>query len=262
MTAGGMTMICDLHVHTKHSYDGEEEMAALCERALVIGLTHICFTDHIDMNPQDSGCGIYDFESYFKEFDRVREKYVDKLTVLSGLEFAEPHLYCDLFEKIKRYPFDYTLGSMHWTRGNYPKTYESSGWTLEQAYGYYWEEMEKMVEYGGFDAISHFDLPKRYLRHIVFEPGQILRIFRKAVDNGIVMEINTSSLRAGASECMPGKELLELYRQAGGSVVTTGSDAHTIRDLGAGILEARTMLKAAGLSSGYFKERILFREIL
>ncbi len=256
-------MFCDLHVHTQNSYDGCEKMAAYCERAIALGLTHICFTDHIDMNPLDSGRGIYDFDAYFEEYFRVREQYEGKLAVLSGLEFAEPHLYHDLFlEMKKKYPFDYILGSMHWTKNHYPNTYASSGWTVEEAYGYYWEEMEKMAAFGGFDAVSHFDLPKRYLKRVVFDPDRIFRILKTAVDNGLVLEINTSSLRAGANEFMPGQEILELYKQAGGKHIMTGSDSHVVRDLGAGILQARQILKANGLNSGVFRNRKLEEEKL
>ncbi len=255
-------MFCDLHVHSRHSYDGGEEMAAFCERAITLGLTHLCFTDHIDMNPLDSGCGIYDFDAYFEEFYRVRDRFADKLVVLSGLEFAEAHIYRDLFDSIKRYPFDYILGSMHWTHGHYPSTYATCGWTLEQAYGYYWEEMEKMVAFGGFSAISHFDLPKRYLKKLHYDPERILRILKTAVNNGLVLEVNTSSLRTGASEGMPGQELLALYKQAGGTHVMTGSDAHFVRDLGAGIAQTRQQLKTMNLQTGYFKNRILEEEIL
>ena len=256
-------MLCDLHVHTRHSYDGCEQMASYCERAIAIGLTHICFTDHIDMNPLDSGSGKYDFDAYFEEYFRVQKQYADKLVVLSGLEFAEPHLYSDLLGEMKRkYPFDYILGSMHWTKDHYPSTYATSGWTAEEAYGYYWDEMEKMVAFGGFDAISHFDLPKRYLKRVIFDPERILRILKTAVDNGLVLEINTSSKRAGASEYMPGQQILALYKQAGGMHIMTGSDSHAVRDLGMGIPQARELIRANGLRSGVFHGRKLEEERL
>ena len=40
------------------------------------------------------------------------------------------------------------------------------------------------------------------------------------------MQRNTSSLRKGHVQTMPGKELLEIYKANGGKYVTIGSDAH------------------------------------
>ena len=61
------------------------------------------------------------------------------------------------------------------------------------------------------------------------------RSMKKMVRNGLVPEINTSVLRKGESHAfMPGKELLTLYRQAGGVHVTLGNDAHCAADLCAG----------------------------
>jgi histidinol-phosphatase (PHP family) len=252
---------CDLHVHTKHSYDSLEEMADYCERAIALGITHLCFTDHIDMNPLDSGHGIYDFDAYFDDYDRIRRRYAGRLTVLSGLEFAEPHVYTELFESIKaKYPFDYILGSLHWTRNRFPASFNNSGWTMQEAYTYYWEEMAAMVACGGFDAVSHLDLPKRYMKKVWYDADEMRAIMRTIVENGLKIEVNTSTLRNGVGETMPGPDVLRLYREAGGTHVLTGSDAHFVRDLGAGIDEAKNVLNALGLGTGYYANRTFIEE--
>jgi histidinol-phosphatase (PHP family) len=250
-----------MHVHTKNSYDSNEEMADYCERAIALGVTHICFTDHIDMNPADSGHGKYDLDAYFEDYWRVRDEYEGRLTVLSGLEFAEPHVYRALFEDIKAtYSFDYILGSLHWTRGRFPASFSKSGWTMEEAYGYYWEEMANMVAYGGFDAVSHFDLPKRYSKIVHFDPKTIRAIMDTIVAGNMMIEVNTSSLRNGVTHCMPGPDVLRIYRQAGGTHALTASDAHFVRDLGSGIETARINLRDAGLLTGYCQNRKFFGE--
>ena len=62
----------DMHVHTLHSSDSDETMEAHIERARDIGVGVICFTDHVDVNPQDYGSGYYDSEAFFKDFDKTK----------------------------------------------------------------------------------------------------------------------------------------------------------------------------------------------
>lgn len=47
----------------------------------------------------------------------------------------------------------------------------------------------------------------------------------------MVIEINTSSLRKGHEQTMPGRELLEIYKSSGGKYATIGSDAHAAEDV-------------------------------
>jgi histidinol-phosphatase (PHP family) len=54
---------------------------------------------------------------------------------------------------------------------------------------------------------------------------------------------------------MPSFDLLKLYKECGGEVITIGSDAHTSADIGAGIAEGQELLRAAGFM--YFT---VFRE--
>lgn len=63
---------------------------------------------------------------------------------------------------------------------------------------------------GGFDALGHMDFPKRYYSEIYYEEATINEIFRNLLDKDLDIEINTSSLRKGHEQTMPGRELLEI----------------------------------------------------
>ena len=63
----------------------------------------------------------------------------------------------------------------------------------------------------------------------------------------MIIEINTSSLRKGHEQTMPGKELLEIYKNNGGRYVTIGSDAH--------YMEAKELLKEVGLQEVIYRQR-------
>lgn len=100
---------------------------------------------------------------------------------------------------------------------------------------------------GGFDALGHMDFPKCYYGEIYYEEATINEIFRNLLDEDLVIEINTSSLRKGHEQTMPGRELLEIYKANGGKYVTIGSDAHVVEDVGADYVRAKSLLEEVGL---------------
>lgn len=58
--------------------------------------------------------------------------------------------------------------------------------------------------------------------------------------------MNTSGLRQFAKACLPDLDIVSLYRQLGGEIITVGSDAHTAEDVGKGIREGIEMIEQAG----------------
>ena len=72
----------------------------------------------------------------------------------------------------------------------------------------------------------------------------------------MIIEINTSSLRKEHEQTMPGKELLEFYKNNGGRYVTIGSDAHLVEDIGADYMVAKELLKEVGLQEVIYRQRI------
>lgn len=245
-------MHCDCHVHTRFSVDSHEEMERHCQHAIARGLTHLCFTDHIDWDPHDCGCGYYDADGYFDALHRVQDRYADRLTVLAGVEFAEPHRYQREFEAVRARPYDYILASMHWIEGQFPLALLQGGKSVPQIFALYWDEMAQLVQTDGIDAVAHFDFPKRYLKALVLPQTQVCAILAEMVRRDIALEINTSSLRQGGAEAMPGPRVLQWYAQQGGRHVVTGSDAHTAQDVGSHILQMEALARQLGLLPGAF----------
>lgn len=234
----------DLHVHTHHSCDSRVTMEEYCQEALARGVHTLCFTDHLDFNPVDDGFQYYHADKFFDEFERARDKYSDKLSVLCGIEFAEPHVYRKEFEHYSRLPYDFILGSIHfWMLDMFPSQLVKTDIPIETVFEKYWEEVYKAVSYGGFDAMAHFDFPKRYYPNCIWSRKQIKDIFMQMVKNEIALEINTSSLRKGLTESMPDTELLAIYKEAGGTKTTIGADTHRAEDLSANYDHAIALVK-------------------
>ncbi len=236
-------MICDLHVHTHHSIDSKEKIDAYCRMALQTGVDCLCFTDHVDNNPNDVGLGYYHVEKYFDELNAARKAFGNKLKLLAGIEFAEPHQYQDALMQYASKPYDMIIGSLHfWHRDLFPSDMLAQGIDAETCFESYWPAMRKAVSAGGFDVLGHFDFPKRYYQVLLYEEQTIYEIMEIAVSKHIVLEINTSSLRRGCAETMPGNALLALYREAGGEYVTIGSDAHSPAELAADRTAAEALI--------------------
>lgn len=252
-------MRTDLHVHSHFSFDSQTEMQAACRQAVQAGLTHIGFTDHYDLDPSCEE-GIYDPEAFFEEIKAVQDKFAGRLAILAGIEFSEPHLYPKEYEKIRTLPYDYIIGAIHYIDGMDPYFTEKMTYPLPKMYERYWEEMERMVETGGFQIIAHLDYPKRYFNACLAEDQTMLRIFQKACDRGLALEINTSPFRKGETEPMPVERMLELYTKAGGYHITLGSDAHEPEQAGSGIERGRDIAKKLGLQPCIFEKRKLITQ--
>ena len=248
--------ICDTHIHTKYSCDSVTELEDYCLKAIEDGIGIICFTDHLDCNPHDIGYEYYDAKSFFDDFYKVKEKYGKKLTVLSGIEFGDPHMYQSTLQEYSAMDYDYILATLHfWYEDMYPDHMLEVGVSTDTCYEYYWDEVLKAVQAGGFDCLGHLDFPKRYYKEMVFDSNMISEIFREMISKNISLEINTSTLRQNMKETMPDKELLRIYKDFGGKYITLGSDAHRSDDLAAGNIYARKLIEYFNFEQVYFSER-------
>ena len=248
--------ICDMHTHTKHSCDSQAELEAYCARAVEAGVRALCFTDHVDCNPNDDGKGYYNPEAFFGDFLHVKEKYRGRLTLLCGIEFAEPHLYRAELSRLSALPYDFILGSIHfWYRDMFPSRLVKAGISAELCYERYWDAVLAAVQAGGFDCLAHIDFPKRYYNQLIIDPDKLHEICNTMAQNHICMEINTSTLRKNMAEPMPGRDILAIYRSCGGRYITVGSDAHHPDDLAAGNSHARELIDYFGFEEVIFIQR-------
>ena len=248
--------ICDMHVHTNHSCDSKVGIEEYCAEAVRRGIDAICFTDHVDCNPRDVGYGHYNAEKFFDEFARAKEKYGARLSMLCGIEFAEPHLYRDELAQLSALPYDFILGTLHfWYKDMFPSGMVEAGIPAQVCYEHYWDAVLAAANAGGFDSLGHMDFPKRYYNELIIDEGKVREICGALVRSGICLEINTSSLRKNIAETMPGKEILAIYKSCGGKLVTVGSDAHRLGDLAGDNARAKSLIEHFGFEEVVFAGR-------
>ena len=84
----------------------------------------------------------------------------------------------------------------------------------------------------------------------------IREIFKTIIYNGKGIEINTSGLRQKYGKPFPEYRFVKMYKELGGELISVGSDAHTVADLGKGVADGAEIAKQAGFKYlCFFKER-------
>ncbi len=236
--------------------DSKTPLVALCRRALELGLSHICPTEHADFDPQDAGYGYLNVTAYSRAVDACRQQLDGQIAILKGVE-VDYHSRFDAEVRafLARHTFDFVIGSAHYADGLYIENALLEAYDLDTAYRRYFNAVREVAASGLFDVVGHLDLLKRYR----LPPGgvfdarryadEIDAILRAAVETGTGLEINTSGLRQAPAETLPGLETLRRYRQLGGQVLTLGSDAHRPEDLGKNIRDGLALARAAGFEA-------------
>ena len=272
-------MKTDYHIHTSFSDDSREKIEDQVLRAIACGLQEICFTDHVDYGIKKdwsegnieyrAGDGMnyqtddpdplanVDYPAYFAEIERLQKKYAGQIVIKKGLEFGIQTITVDRYEKLwKQYgsQLDYTLLSVHqvdnkelWNQ-DFQRQYSWSEYNER----YYREILECMKMFDHYCVLAHLDHIIRYdlngtypfekLRDLIVE------ILKLAIAQGKGIELNTSSWHYGLADTTPSREILKLYRDLGGRIITVGSDGHSVRWLGDHVSEAVEILKQLGFS--------------
>lgn len=254
----------DYHVHTHYSADCDTPMRASCEAAIAAGISEIAFTDHIEHEPADESFGYYRYDDYRSELASVRAEYGDRLTILAGAEVDfNTRIASQVADFLGSHSYDVIIGSVHYGADGqliFPEYF--AGRSLDDVFLPYYEQIQAAVETGWFDTIGHLDLPKRYLpaEQGPYDPeryrSSLQHIFTALIDHSTSFEINTSGLRQAPKASLPGPRIVAWYVEAGGTLITTGTDSHVSGAIGAGLPETLEMLTLCGIDAvSSFRER-------
>lgn len=268
-------MLADYHIHCKYSDDSEEDLEKIIETAINKEISEICFTDHVDYGIKldkdvfekiDENAKKdwikkigridlnVDYPNYFKEIEELREKYKDKITIRQGLEFGmQVHTIKDfqkLFDKYKE-KFDFVILSCHQVNDKEFWTNEfQKGKSIDEYNAEYYEEIYRVMNrYSDYSILGHLDHIQRYNETIYpFEKSReiIVKILKKVIEDNKGIEVNTSSFRYGLKELTPERDILKLYHELGGKIITIGSDAHKAENVGEHIPYIQEELKKIG----------------
>lgn len=244
-------MLADYHMHTSFSDDSTYPMEEVVKRAISLGLNEICFTEHVDYGVKtDLNC---DYAAYLKEFERCKEKYKARITLKFGIEFGmQKHTIGEFQRDFDCYDFDFVILSCHQVNNKEFWNQDFQKGSTQQEYNEkYYEEILKVIKnYNDYSVLGHLDMIKRYdeAGEYPFEKIKsiVTEILTHVIEQGKGIEINTSSFRYGLKDLTPSREILKLYKELGGTIITIGSDSHEEEHVGYNIPHIREELKKLG----------------
>lgn len=248
----------DYHTHSSFSSDADHPMEAMVQEAIRLGLTEIAATDHVDYDYADPSIDFdIDHAGYRAEITRLRNLYGDRITLRHGLELGlQPHLIDRCTQLVAAEQPDFVLCSIHTCRrldlyrGDYYRTRNAA-----EAWEDYIHELHTIVRnFQAFSVLGHLDILRRYDADAAAFPKASLKhgfmeIFKELIRNGKGLEVNTSGFRNPEPMPLPSWELLSWYHEAGGEILTLGSDAHSPDSLAFRFPETVERLKAIGFRS-------------
>lgn len=225
----------DFHVHSNYSPDSSMKMEEAIATAIKKGLKEICFTDHTDYDYDGEGNHFqFNFNDYFDELEAYQKKYGDRIIIRKGVEFGlQPHILKQYTEDVEKYDFDFVICSIHSVEkndlylGNFFKNK-----TQKKAYEVYFQELKYVVDnYRHYSVLGHLDIIKRYGGFDLSLPLKEYQeytsnILKKIIDKGKGIELNTSGIRYMLGDYHPSIEIMKLYYNLGGEIITLGSDSH------------------------------------
>ena len=248
--------LTDCHTHSLASPDGFVSMRRMAEAAQAAGVSVLTLTDHYDLLTLDGSARVlsYDWTPVRQEREEMLAAFGDKIELPMGIELGMAQIAPEAAKKVlAQAELDLVIGSIHNRREEnggadfYCGSYQDPTFchaTLDD----YFSSMEELAPLDVYDVLGHVIYPLRYMerdgQQISLAPHmeQIREILRIAVQSGHGIEINT--YRGQTVE--PWREILLLYRDVGGEILTTGSDAHRPEGVGKGIAEAYALMKETG----------------
>ncbi len=252
--------LVDYHVHTARCGHAAGAMERYVERAIEVGLVELGFSDHLYMYwlPPDArdpqlGMAEWEHDFYIEDVERCRRAYASDITIRLSTEadFVPGHER-ELEAILRRYDWDYVIGSVHFLSGwgfddsRYRSRFDERD--PDELYAEYFETVGASAETGLFDTIGHTDLIKKFgLRAAASQEAAYARLADRFARAGVCVEVNTAGLRKPCAEVYPHPGLLRALCRTG--VPTTfGSDAHAPHEVSADLTAAVELMRSAGYS--------------
>ena len=248
----------DSHVHSRHSPDGKDDLAAFAARVDAGVADGIGFAEHYDFLPICSAWQYLDEARYLAEIAAwVERGYV----FFAGVEVDYCHkVEAEIRQKLNQFPFDFVIGSIHTLDAGSVSDrliehfYDDR--VFDQVLTEYAREFIASLSVPEFDVIGHAGVFQRYLDDDFFTgkpwKSRIQQLeddlAAAAARSGKLLEVNTSGLFSVMRKTCATPFFLERYRHHGGREITLASDSHAASHLRRGFAEVAPLLESLGFT--------------
>ena len=259
----------DQHTHCNFSTDSEATPESMIAGAIEKKLSHLCLTDHMDLDypgtTKEQPLFEFSVPDYFDKLLPLREACQEELFLAIGIELGLRPGRMDLNEQMHKllaeHSFDFVLGSVHLLDNDDP--YYESYWQGRSSRDilskYFTDMLTSLKEYDNFDSLGHLDYLIRYIPPYCGEKDYVYKeytevldeILKSLIDKKKALEINTAGLIKGLPCFHPKLETLKRYLELGGELLTIGSDGHSPDNIATEFAKTEELLQACGVK-GYF----------
>jgi histidinol-phosphatase (PHP family) len=259
-----MKNICDSHVHSNNSFDGESTVREICEAAIQKGISCVTITDHMEApeiglgDKSIFGNAMKQITQSVADVEELAQEYKGRLKLLKGMELGEP-MHKPKYTKMALAitDFDFILASVHNLLGEedfYYMEYEEAG--IKPLLTRYFDEILDTAANAEYDSLAHLNYPFRYIvektgiRPNMEDYAEVIdEILLTVIKRHKAIEINTSGLFKPIGETLPSLDIVRRFRELGGDFVTVGSDAHNCEKLGNGLEKGIDLARICGFKS-------------
>ncbi|MEB3186238.1 MAG: histidinol-phosphatase [bacterium] len=261
--------ITDYHVHIERGPYSLEWLERFVDQAARAGVTELGISEHayrftqtrsLLSNPWVEKRKTEDLDAYLALLLEARKRGV-KLKIGIEMDYMP-----DNGERMKdflaSYPFDYSIGSVHWLGGfGFDLDEMRDQWEqnrIEDVYDTYFSILEQLIADRPVNIIGHADVIKVF----GFKAPEVARRWYEKLTpliarSGMAVEVSTAGWRKPVGEIYPAPEWLPRLVEARIPLVLC-SDAHRPEDVGALYPQALDLLRALGVSSfATFSQRAL-----
>jgi len=253
--------LTDYHIHSKCSDDGQNTMLEMALASHGKGVNMLCFTDHCDIDFQTGKPNPVCFghrEKTIKMYEEACAGAPAEMTILMGMELGEGNHDILRAKQIASSPeLDFVLGSIHNLKGKtdfYEMKYHDEEF-CRKLIDVYMDELIELSMVDCFDVMAHIGYPVRYTRkaginvdiNVKTYGEKLAQVLKNLIERGKGIEINCSGFRNPlVGGTIPTLDVLKLYKDLGGEIITVGSDAHNIDQAGTGLREGFDILRDLG----------------
>lgn len=251
--------LLDHHMHSEFSEDSKQPIEELVVNAINDGKKYLTITDHSDLifaKTTRNFCA--DIEAYDKEITRLQAKYPE-ITLLRGTEVGfEASIIDEIQEFFDKHQFDIRVMSIHsaFDGKDFACEFRDKGewiYSDDVVKDYYEATLQAVKLFPSMQILGHLDYLFRYVpngeRFDLSPYTELLQnIFAELIKNDIALDLNTAGLRYGLPYFHPQPQLLKMYKEAGGTRLTLGSDAHFAKDVNYGFGPVLNTLEELGFT--------------